>query len=210
MMMGQIGRLFLMFSLWTFLGLAGTAHAQTAASAAASAASSVSAPDANSGGEVAGDLDKLLADAPRMRFGAWLAMLVSLALGLLVYVHRRRRKYHWSRSAGYASAIGCFVVVFALMLSFLTSDRGKVCRSSPLNGGDAVFIDACRNARESAANFGGLVDVYRGLFVPDSNDSIRPMGPTDVQVISWLSGLLWVSLAYLALVPVAKKLFVST
>jgi hypothetical protein len=180
----------------------------SAASPGASGASDAAAGDARAPSD--DEVPPLQPSFGALKLGNYVAVLVSLLVGLAVYVRLRRGLRYSPKTKGYGAAMATMVVLFVILNWVTLSHDASSCASAVLSFGKdgTLYADTCRLAREGAANFTGLVSLYRQAFIAANSEYVIPLGPVAVRTLSFFSLFLSTSLLYLVFTPVALKLFV--
>ena len=152
----------------------------------------------------------IVSEYGRLRLLAYVALVISVAVGLVVYVMRRRPKLTFAITAGVLAAVVAAVISFGLFSTVFVSAETATCAEAKLQSGRMAqrYDDACRDAREGAANAFGLVSLFRGTVMSTGPDTNLPMAGGVVKAISWISLLAACVILYYLLRPLALKLAV--
>ncbi len=193
----------------------GVAQAQTSA-AAADAASTASAFDTGTAAETqvsseqVTEIRQLPTEYGHLKAMRWIAIALSVAGGLALYVYRFNLYRPHPSAYGLLTALLAVLVLDILLDTLLLpSGAGRCSAYLVVSGPTATaFDDACRLARESAGDLGGMLTLYRKVVLPPDSDVVVPVGATAVNVISCFAGILWTLILFFALKPLAKRLFV--
>ena len=153
----------------------------------------------------------IASEYPMLRMLSYAALAIGVVCGLLVYLWRRRGLRSFAITAGATATLVIAGLSFALFSELVLSPETSSCSTARLNFGTQRerYDDACREARERAANAFGLVSLYRSNAMREGADATLPVASGVVKTLSWLSLLTVSLLLYLLLRPLALKLAVK-
>ena len=184
------------------------AKPDTANSAAVPTASTPVNPAANQSSAAASDVElaRVVSDFKLLKTLGFVAVAVAVAAGWIVYAVRHRRVQKFDTVFALLLTIVLAPALFYIATRLLGTDSAA-CLGLALGGGAeaSAFSDACRAARESAANLFGFTSIWALMFGQTIvNGIVAPLAAGLVKLLMYASVTLVAPLLFLLTKPLVK------
>lgn len=183
--------------------------AATAPAPTTSVAPPAVAPEKNSQANQGRDLETevigLNSQFSLLKILGLVSILLAAIIGLSWYAYRHARLLSFDTSGGALLALVLGPIFLTLATQILSTDS-SACLGLSISGDSSAFADACRNAREGAANMIGLKSAWTAVFGQAVAQGMAvAYTSTLVKSLMYASVTVGAPLLFLVLKPLVKK-----
>lgn len=160
---------------------------------------------AQSDSEGTNALIDIKSDFDLLKLLGFVAIVLSVALGLALFAYRHKRLMQYDSLMGLVTAVIIAPILLFSFTSVVLSTNSAACLTmSVSSGAEAQPLDtACGSSRESAANMIGATSLWHS--VTGGDGVIAPLSAGIVKFLMYLSVLLGALILYLLLRPILKR-----